>query len=514
MSALPTCSKTACRRTGLAMGSPWEIIAHGPPEASRRAVAAAFAEIARLEACLTRYRPESGISKINDAPAGEIHVGTELARLIATALAYSDETGGAFDPTAGILKDLWGFGPSGGESDGPDAKAIRRTRSAVGVHLISVDADRGIVTKHCSDVRLDLGGVGKGLGVDAAFLVMKKAGIARGWISCGSTTYAWDHDSSRGWPVGIRHPQSPDRVVETIWLRDLALATSGSDQQSCEVGGRRVCHLADPKTGEPVSWPGGVSVISSSAARADAFSTACWIRAARSDGEDLFEYQEAETLVLTPRLGRLRRRASSGWPQASFGCEAGAKPISRRHFLGMAAGLAAVVLLPRLAWPVAVYMTEEEAALLVLPNAASFELKTLSLNVEQAERVYRKLGKKPAASTVSYYAVFDSERRCLGAAFPVDVIGKERPISFMIGVGIGGAIEGIEVMVYRESEGSAIRAARFRSQFKGKLIGDSLKVGRDIQNISGATLSSRATSHAAKTALSLYQVAVQAELAR
>jgi Na+-translocating ferredoxin:NAD+ oxidoreductase RnfG subunit len=88
----------------------------------------------------------------------------------------------------------------------------------------------------------------------------------------------------------------------------------------------------------------------------------------------------------------------------------------------------------------------------------------------------------------------------------LNVVGKEQPITFLVAVGADGTVRGVEVLIYRESEGSEIRSGRFIRQFVGKTLAAPLKLGRDIEAISGATLSSRSTAYAVKKALALIEV--------
>ncbi|WP_372696588.1 FMN-binding protein, partial [Immundisolibacter sp.] len=54
-----------------------------------------------------------------------------------------------------------------------------------------------------------------------------------------------------------------------------------------------------------------------------------------------------------------------------------------------------------------------------------------------------------------------------------------------------GTVAGVEILEYRETHGYQVRQPRWRAQFLGKDADDAVKLGRDIQNISGATLSCR-----------------------
>jgi Na+-translocating ferredoxin:NAD+ oxidoreductase RnfG subunit len=91
------------------------------------------------------------------------------------------------------------------------------------------------------------------------------------------------------------------------------------------------------------------------------------------------------------------------------------------------------------------------------------------------------------------------------------VIGKEQPITFMVAVSPEGAVQAVEVLAYRESQGSEIRSKRFMRQFTGKTLAAPLKLGRDIDSISGASLSSRSTAYAVKKALALVDVVYRGE---
>jgi Na+-translocating ferredoxin:NAD+ oxidoreductase RnfG subunit len=64
-------------------------------------------------------------------------------------------------------------------------------------------------------------------------------------------------------------------------------------------------------------------------------------------------------------------------------------------------------------------------------------------------------------------------------------------------------IKGLEVMKYRESHGGEVQSAMFRDQFAGKSHRDAISIGKDIRNISGATISSRALTRGARALTSL-----------
>lgn len=86
------------------------------------------------------------------------------------------------------------------------------------------------------------------------------------------------------------------------------------------------------------------------------------------------------------------------------------------------------------------------------------------------------------------------------------VIGKHEYITYAVGVGSDGRISGVEILDYRETRGYEIRRPQWRKQFVGKTAADPLRVNKDIQNISGATLSSTHVTNGIRRVLETYQV--------
>jgi Na+-transporting NADH:ubiquinone oxidoreductase subunit NqrC len=67
-----------------------------------------------------------------------------------------------------------------------------------------------------------------------------------------------------------------------------------------------------------------------------------------------------------------------------------------------------------------------------------------------------------------------------------------------------GRVRRVEILQYRESYGGEVRDQSWLAQFVGKTSGSSLEVGRDIRNISGATLSSHHVTEGVKKILAIY----------
>ncbi len=75
-----------------------------------------------------------------------------------------------------------------------------------------------------------------------------------------------------------------------------------------------------------------------------------------------------------------------------------------------------------------------------------------------------------------------------------NVKGKDRMITYLVALTADLAVSDLEILAYREPYGGEIRNRSWRQQFVGKTTTDQLRPGRDIVNITGATISVRAVT--------------------
>ena len=133
------------------------------------------------------------------------------------------------------------------------------------------------------------------------------------------------------------------------------------------------------------------------------------------------------------------------------------------------------------------YLGADQAAKLMFPDADAFEARSVALDAAQLQQLAAQ-GVRGRSAT---WAVRVARRAgtTLGFVVTDDVIGKVELISYAVGVALDGSVKQIEILSYRESHGFEIRLPAWRKQFVGKDGGAALRVGEDIANISGATLS-------------------------
>ena len=82
----------------------------------------------------------------------------------------------------------------------------------------------------------------------------------------------------------------------------------------------------------------------------------------------------------------------------------------------------------------------------------------------------------------------------LGFAQVRNVKGKDQPITYLVAIDPSDALKDVDVLVYREPYGGEVAYEPWRKQFRGKKAGAALEVGKDIRNISGATISSHSVT--------------------
>ena len=94
--------------------------------------------------------------------------------------------------------------------------------------------------------------------------------------------------------------------------------------------------------------------------------------------------------------------------------------------------------------------------------------------------------------------------RVLGTFVVDHVIGKHLYIDYSVALAPGGRVHKVDILQYRESYGGEVREASWLAQFVGKTAASPLKVGSDIRNISGATLSCLHVTEGVRRILATY----------
>jgi Na+-translocating ferredoxin:NAD+ oxidoreductase subunit G len=152
-----------------------------------------------------------------------------------------------------------------------------------------------------------------------------------------------------------------------------------------------------------------------------------------------------------------------------------------------------------------VYLSEADAPRAMFSDSTGVEAHELDLGDAELKALEKLLGKRVEVRQYRYLDVHKGDA-LQGRIFFLDVVGQSKLIGFGVAVTPDGALKDVEVMVYRETQGDQIHEARFRRQFAGKRLEDPIALGKDIDAVSGATISSRSAAYAGRKALALEEI--------
>ena len=179
--------------------------------------------------------------------------------------------------------------------------------------------------------------------------------------------------------------------------------------------------------------------------------------------------------------------------------------VARIRFLGPARLLAAAAgALLAAAAGAKVFLTPEEALKLAFPGA-EVERRTAYLTEAQQQAARKLSGEDEAPSALASFYVGTRDGRVVGTAYFDTHTVRTMPETIMVVVDPAGAVARIEVLSFSEPE-EYLPRGHWYAQFQGKPLDDELSLKRGIRAVTGATLTARATTEAARRALALHRV--------
>jgi thiamine biosynthesis lipoprotein len=190
---------------------------HADARYAAQAAQACFDLVDRLERELSRFLPNSDVTRVNHLGAGHgTRVAASTLECLTIARHMFELTGGAFDVSLGT-----------------------------GLSSLELDVEQSVVAATRENVRIDLGGIGKGYAVDMMAEVLEDWDLPCSLLHGGfSSVLALDAPAERGgWPLTLSDPADPSRVLERLTARQTALGASGV---------RKRDHIVDPHSGVPV----------------------------------------------------------------------------------------------------------------------------------------------------------------------------------------------------------------------------------------------------------------------
>ncbi|NTV91500.1 MAG: FAD:protein FMN transferase [Clostridiales bacterium] len=262
-------------------------------------VTAAKLELSKLENKLSRFIPDSEVSKINmSAGKEQVKISCETYEILSFALLLSEISRGRFDVTIGPLIDLWDYKHS---FQVPEEGKIQSVLPKVNFcDLLLNSKDKAAFLRNAGQ-SIDLGGIAKGYASDRFIKILQEHGLSSAFINIGGnvSTLGNKPDDSP-WSVGIRHPRQEGCLIGAVKVTGKAVVTSGDyERYFIDREGKRWHHILNPATGYPAdSGLISVTVVDDCAMTADALSTAILLAGMDEGLEYLAQFPGAEAVLV------------------------------------------------------------------------------------------------------------------------------------------------------------------------------------------------------------------------
>ncbi|MYM26894.1 FAD:protein FMN transferase [Duganella sp. CY15W] len=287
---------------GQSMGTSWSVrLVAAPAAACDHLQDGLQQQLDSIVAQMSHWEAESDLGRFNRAAAESWQLlPPAFFDVLSYAMGVARDSGGAYDPCAGSLVNLWGFGPYG-RFDQPDfvppsADEVTVARAQLAARPVQLERN-GRRALQPGGVQLDLSAVAKGYSVDRLSWYLKTQGFAHHLVEVGGELRgAGVKPDGQPWWVMLEQVTdiapgvaAPDELV--LALHGLAVATSGDYRRYFEIHGQRYSHTIDPRSGMPIANDlASVTVVHAQCMAADAWSTALTVLGSR-DGLQLAELQ-------------------------------------------------------------------------------------------------------------------------------------------------------------------------------------------------------------------------------
>ncbi|MDA0214891.1 MAG: FAD:protein FMN transferase [Planctomycetota bacterium] len=237
---------------------------------------AAFDRVHSLDEVLSDYRASSQVGRLPTDAMKAFAISPDLCEALEKSIRISRATEGCFDATIGVSSQLW----RQARKDGilPSTDAIARANEIGGWDEITVDPcenHRDSTIRFLrSGIRLDFGGIGKGIAAQAALDTLRSLGTSvamcslAGDIACGDAPTGSD-----GWLIDVESGIEGVPSCRLV-LHNQCVSTSGDESQHLDTNGIRYSHVLDPRTGAAVTRRIAATVVCRDGAIADALATA------------------------------------------------------------------------------------------------------------------------------------------------------------------------------------------------------------------------------------------------
>jgi len=269
------------------------------------------ARLLEIDNSLSGYNKASLLSRVN---AGEdIPLDSLFIECFDKSKAIWEETGGAFDPSAAPLFDLWGFGFS--NKGTVTQTAIDSILSFVGMDLLQLESrsDGTHLVKADSRCQLNFNAIAQGYSCDVTARILDSLGCSDYLIDIGREIICKGKNAAGSrWRIGLDKPTDGNMeegkdLQAILEVTDCGIVTSGNYRKFYVEDGRKYAHTIDPRTGRPVSHNLlSATIICHDATTADAYATWMMVVGLDRAREILEKRPDLEALLVYEEDGQMK----------------------------------------------------------------------------------------------------------------------------------------------------------------------------------------------------------------
>ncbi|PIN68629.1 hypothetical protein COV93_08760 [Candidatus Woesearchaeota archaeon CG11_big_fil_rev_8_21_14_0_20_43_8] len=257
------------------------------------AIDSAFDAIGSVEDMMSSYRNNSELSRLNQEK--KMEVSEPLSYNIKKSIHYSNISAGAFDISIDPILKIWDNVKYTGKI--PTEEEVNETLNAVGWKRINITGD---VVQIGDDMSLNLGGIAKGYAIDMAIGSLISNKIKDALVDAGGDIRTIGSKGGSPWRIALQNPRDKTQYLTIIDSFNGTVVTSGDYERYFITDGKKIIHIADPRTGYSAEGLISVTIATSLLAiDADALSTAVFVLG-KDDGMKLVEsLDHVEALIVT-----------------------------------------------------------------------------------------------------------------------------------------------------------------------------------------------------------------------
>lgn len=249
-----------------------------------------FQQLHKLYDIYNDYEGINNIKTINDnAGTKPIKVDKEIIDLILFSKDWYHRTNGETNIAMGPVLRIWSQYREDAEYNPQSAKLppmeeLLDAAKYTDINKVIVDTEKSTVYLEDSRMSLDVGAVAKGFAAEIIAKEIMAEGLKSGMISAGGNVRVLGKpldDLRQRWGIGIQNPKksivSDSNLLDTIFLNNASVVTSGDYQRYYVVDDKIIHHLIDSKTLMPGEYYSAVTVVTEDSGMADFLSTTVFL---------------------------------------------------------------------------------------------------------------------------------------------------------------------------------------------------------------------------------------------